>query len=136
MHYILPDVSLKSCFLYCFYSLYLGYNLNSTIMFTGNEDQRITLADGGQMTRNYRNASGGGGVLILGHYFGKKILTDILAQENCVGIRTYYALSESGEKELVIVGVDKEENDLVQGIIGDRTYRCPPHCGDGNALNS
>ena len=105
-------------------------------MFTGNEDQRTTLTEGGQMTRNYRTANGGGGVLILGHYLGKKILTDILAQEHCVGIRTYYAQTESGEKELVIVGVDKDENDLINGIIGDRTFRCPPRCGNNNALNS
>ncbi len=105
-------------------------------MFTGNEDQRITLAEGSQMTRNYRTANGTGGVLILGHYFGKKILTDILAQERCVGIRTYHALTEAGTKELVIVGVDANENDLVNGIIGDRSFICPPRCGNNNTLNS
>lgn len=103
-------------------------------MFTGNEDQRVSLDEARHMTKDYRDANAGS-VLVLGHYFGKKILMDILAQETCVGVRTYYALKE-GKKELVIVGVDANENDLYQGIIGDRTYPCPPRCGDGNPLNS
>ncbi|MEO6305867.1 MAG: hypothetical protein ABIP51_22160, partial [Bacteroidia bacterium] len=87
------------------------------------------------LTKKYRDANLGT-MPILGHYLSRKILTDILAQESCVGIRTYYGLNDSGQKELVIVGVDANENDLVKGIIGDRTYICPPRCGNNNALNS
>jgi hypothetical protein len=32
--------------------------------------------------------------------------------------------------ELVIVGVKTDGNDLTEGIMGNRSFPCPPHCGD------
>lgn len=108
-------------------------NLKLNIMFTGNEDQTITLAAGSSMTANYRAANPD---QILGHFFGKKILTDILSQANCVGIRVYYAIKDDGSKELVLVGVDSAGNDLCNGVLGDRSYKSPPYSGASNPLNS
>ena len=102
-------------------------------MFTGNEDQTITLAAGSSMTANYRAANPD---QILGHFFGRKILTDILAQANCVGIRAYYGNDGDGTKQLVLVGVDAAGNDLYTGLIGDKSYKSPPHTGATNPLNS
>jgi len=76
-------------------------------------------------TQNYRNANPEG---IKAHFFGRKILEDILKQGNCVGIRMYYALDASGVQQLVIVGADANENDLHTGIVAERSKPCPTSC--------
>ncbi|MCC6371211.1 MAG: hypothetical protein IT236_09425 [Bacteroidia bacterium] len=102
-------------------------------MFTGNEDQAITLQEASELTANYRNAHPG---QTLGGYFGRKILTDLLAQPNCVGVRVYYANKADGSDQLVVVGVDANENDLFEGLIGDKSFLSPPYKGSVNSLNS
>ena len=104
--------------------------------FTGNEGQSITLAVASDLTENYRNANDNATGLILGHFIGINKINLILAQEGCVGIRTYYAIDEGGKKAIVMVGVDADENDLDAGVILDRSVNCPPSCGVANDLNS
>lgn len=99
--------------------------------FDGTEGGAIPLRDGGKMTANYRNNNAGE---LLGHFFGKDILNQILAQDGCEGIRMYYAEDADGNKELVIVGADANENDMTQ-LVADVSRPCPP-CGDSNPLNS
>ena len=102
--------------------------------FTGNENHDIPLATASEWTKNYRDASPSG--VTLAHYFGQEAINSVLAQEGCVGLRFYYAINDQGQKELIIVGVDASENDLYQGIILDRSYKCPQACGASNPLNS
>jgi len=102
-------------------------------MFTGNENQEISLTTATALNKAYRDANPG---QILGHYFGKKILQDILAQTDCVGIRAYYALDASGGKELVLSGVNAAGNDMTDGVLGDRSFKSPPYSGAANPLNS
>jgi hypothetical protein len=102
-------------------------------MFTGNEEQTITLAEATALTQAYRNANPGA---VLGEYFGKEILTDILNQPNCVGVRMYYGLSANGQPQPVIAGVYANGNDIVEGTLGDRSVKSPPYSGVNNALNS
>lgn len=66
---------------------------------------------------------------------GKNILSQILSQPGCVGIRFYNALNEEGNKTLVYVGVNEHGEDIVEynvinvagqlgkqnGIVADRT---------------
>ena len=99
--------------------------------FDGSEGSKISVRDGAQMTANYRTANPGERK---GHFFGKEILQDILAQEGCMGIRMYYGLDDDGEKQLVIVGADASEDDMLD-IVADLSSPCPP-CGSANALNS
>ena len=101
--------------------------------FDGTEGKSITLQEGSTLTSNYRNANPNA---TLGHYIGKDIINTILGQSGCVGIRVYYGLDSSGEKQLVFVGVDANGNDMVTGTIADRTVGCPQSCSTGNALNS
>lgn len=102
-------------------------------MFTGNEEQGITLAEAELLTQAYRSANPGA---VLGEYFGKKILMDILSQTNCVGIRMYYGLSAEGEPQPVLAGVYANGNDIVDGTLGDRAAKSPPYSSVANALNS
>jgi len=62
-------------------------------------------------------------------YVGSNHLQAIIDQENCIGVRIYNAYDEVKEtKTVVLVGVDRLENDMKDGIIVDRTVICPPHC--------
>jgi hypothetical protein len=99
--------------------------------FTGNEDHRITLQEASDWTSNYRAEFPND---IKAHFFGKSTIKSILDQTNCVGIRIYYALDDSGAKHLVIVGADADQNDLYNGVLAERALPCPPFCGSGSPL--
>lgn len=94
--------------------------------FTGNEAEEFPLETAAVWTKNYRATINPGDKV--SHFFGKKIIQNILDQEGCMGIRIYYALDEEGKKQLIIVGADAEENDIYTGIIAERSYYCPPYC--------
>lgn len=101
--------------------------------FTGDEAEEFPLELAAKWTKNYREKNP---KQPLAHFFGEKILKKILKQKDCVGLRIYYALDEKGEKQLIIVGTDKKENDIYNGVIAERSFMCPPFCGKGNPLNS
>ena len=106
-------------------------------MFTGKENHDISFNDAGVMTKAYRTANPG---QILGGFFGKDALMEMLNETDCVGIRYYYGLDGNGNKVMVLVGTDANENDLVDETKGDvckeMSIICPPHCGNNNILNS
>jgi len=105
-------------------------------MFTGNENQQISLTAASALTANYRSNQIGIG-FILGQYFSKDSLNSVLNQETCVGVRIYYGLdADNTTPKIVVVGVDAYENDLVSGVVLDYGALCPPHCGNSNSLNS
>jgi hypothetical protein len=68
------------------------------------------------------------------HFFGRDILTQLLAEEGSVGIRVYYGLDENGNKQLILVGVDTNGGNLLpsatggDNIIVDMSYPCPTFC--------
>ena len=103
-------------------------------MFTGNEDQEITLAQGSTMTAAFRAASPADA--IKAEYFGKTIIEKILSQTGCVGIRVYNGLDSSGVQSNVLVGVLANGNDIVEGCLGDRSFKSPPYNSANNALNT
>jgi len=102
--------------------------------FIGNEDHSITLEEASQLTRNFRDHAPSGSRR--GGFFGKDALQSILDQEGCVGIRIYLGRSEDGKPDLLLVGVDADENDLIEGQLAEKAYPCPPYCGSSNTLNS
>ncbi|MFZ4680080.1 MAG: hypothetical protein ACOYLP_07930 [Flavobacterium sp.] len=63
-------------------------------------------------------------------FIGSDNVKKILEQEGCIGIRIYNGYDEEAQKiSLVLVGVDKEEQDILEyGIIYDRMATCPPFC--------
>jgi hypothetical protein len=101
--------------------------------FTGSEDHDISLSTASEWTQNYRDANPGE---IKGHYFGKDAIIALLGQTDCVGLRIYYALNETDEKELIVVGVKENQDDLYDGNLCERSFKCPPFCGSANPLNS
>ena len=95
--------------------------------FNGNEGEVVSLEDAASWVANYGSENTG----IKAHTAGKNKLNSILNQTGCVGIRTYYAIDDQGNKCLVMVGVDANENDLENGVILERLPPCPPYCGSG-----
>jgi hypothetical protein len=101
--------------------------------FTGNEAEEFPLDTAAEWTKNYRETITMGGTV--SHFFGRDIINKILEQEDCMGIRIYYALDENGKKQLIIVGADANENDIYNGIIAERSVTCPPYCPTNSPLN-
>lgn len=80
---------------------------------------------------------------VLASFTGRNILESILAQPGCTGIRMFNAINDLGIKQLVLVGVDKNGNNILnfttvgdngelikqKGIVADRNVICPPSCG-------
>lgn len=98
--------------------------------FTGNEGEEFSLETAAAWTANYRSVNPNG---IKGHFYGKTNLQKLLAQTNCVGLRMYYALDDDGVQQMIIVGVDANQNDLCQGIVLERGSPCPPYCDSGES---
>jgi hypothetical protein len=100
--------------------------------FTGHEDHDISLLDAATMTANFRSTQTGSSY-IKAEFFGKDAIAAILNQDDCVGIRIYYALDDAGVPKLVIVGVNADEDDLYDGLIAERGSVCPPACANNNS---
>lgn len=80
---------------------------------------------------------------ILAHFMGRNTIEAILAQPGVVGIRMFYALNELGLRQLVLVGVDANGNNVLnfqtvghdgkmtpqKGIVAGGVRSCPPYCG-------
>jgi len=101
--------------------------------YTGNEDHVITLDQAVKYVQNFANSPTA--PTIKGGYFGRNIFEKILAQAGCVGIRYYYSKKDDGTPSLVLVGVDANGSDLVQGPLADIPFPCPPYCGAPSPLN-
>jgi hypothetical protein len=95
---------------------------------TGREGSPIKLDVAASWTKNYRDKHPGE---TLSQFFGKEILEKILAQENCLGIRFYYAhdkplsswqrftVSVSNFILKVIGNIDGEKHLIITGVVND-----------------
>jgi hypothetical protein len=101
--------------------------------FTGNEKHVVSLDIAARFVQNFTSKASVPN--IKGGYFGRNIFEQILAQPQCVGIRYYYAKTDSGASTLVLVGVDSTGNDMVQGVLGESIVPCPPWCTNSSPLN-
>jgi hypothetical protein len=87
---------------------------------------------GVKMVKDYFDKFGEGGA----QFVGKNIIQDIISQPGCIGINIYKALNEAGAKTYVLVGLDKENNPILnysavnidgqirtkEGIVADRNF--------------
>lgn len=100
--------------------------------FTGNEGGPIDISVAAELTKNYRNAVKQGA--IKGGFIGRNNIEKLLSG-NSKGIRYYYGQNADGSPELILVGADENENDILDLII-DLAAKCPPNCSSNNPLNS
>jgi hypothetical protein len=101
---------------------------------TGNENHEFPLTTAAEWTKSYRDNNPPSATKA--HYFGKAAIQALLTQTDCVGMRIYYALDDEGEKQLIIVGVDEDGDDLYEGLIAERSISCPVVCSSANPLNT
>lgn len=99
--------------------------------YTGEEDHSVTRAEAAAFTRTFREAHPDAPEAF---YFGRKAFESILAQQGVVGIRIYNGITEDGKHNRVMVGVDSQGNDIVDGVLAERALSCPPSCGQQNAF--
>jgi len=102
--------------------------------FNGTEGSFVTLREASEWTADYRATISSGD--IIAHFFGADKIKDLLDQVDCVGIRIYYGIDENGKKNLILVGAKANEDDMVDGLILEKAYPCPPRCSGLNDLNS
>jgi hypothetical protein len=103
--------------------------------FTGHENHDISLDDASELTKNYRDFQTSTNY-VKGEFFGKTALLALLNQEGSVGARIYYGLGADGVPRLVIVGVNSDGDDMVDGNIMEHGTICPPICSESNQLNN
>jgi hypothetical protein len=103
--------------------------------FNGTEGAAINQQTAAEWTKNYRDQPGSA---TLSHFFGRDILQKILDQNDCMGIRFYYALDAEGAKQLIAVGATAQENDQLGDSfkVADDSKVGPPYSGAANILNS
>ena len=102
--------------------------------FNGTEAKQVTKEEAAPWTANFRATITPGDTI--GRFFGKDILNEILNQPGCMGIRIYNGINEEGNNNLVLVGADANEDDMVNGVIAQHSASSPPFSGIPNLLNS
>lgn len=71
------------------------------------------------------------------YYFSQQTLNALLNQEECVGLRFYFGQDADGVLKLVYVGVNGDEDDILDnGLVGNSGVPCPVSCSATNTLNS
>lgn len=69
------------------------------------------------------------------YYAEKELVESLLQQIGCAGIRIYNGYDPDRNKaNLVLVGVDKNGNDMTEGIILENLKSCPPDCPKNSSL--
>jgi hypothetical protein len=90
---------------------------------------RIPLEEAVAQAKRYRDSMHKGGLFL------RKELDELLAQPGCSAMRFYYGRNKQGADTLILVGVDREGNDMASGVVLDIHYPCPPFCNDESPLN-
>jgi len=101
--------------------------------FNGNEGEQVTLTTATAWTKKYRASNPGA---IKASFYGINKINDVLNQPGVVGIRFYNGEDQNGDNNLILVGVDANENDITSGIIMESGPKCPSQCGISNQINS
>ena len=99
--------------------------------FDGTEGGKISPEEAAALTAAHRRAFPRERK---GHFFGKEILNQLLAQEGCVGIRMYHGLDREGQREMVLVGANAVGDDMLD-LVADMSAPCPKTCPKSNLLN-
>jgi len=97
-------------------------------------DHGIALEDAARLTATYRDLKSP--EQPKGGFFGKQALQQLLAQEDCVGVRFHFGAKADGKAVMVLAGIDKFGGDMFFGRLMELSTGCPPFCDDNNKLNT
>ena len=109
--------------------------------YSADVGEDIGYEKGAKMIKNYYDQNQDD---VLAHFMGRNMIEAILAQPGAVGIRMFHGLNEIGIKQMVLVAVDANGNNITsyttvgddgeivkhKGIVADKSRNCPPYCGD------
>lgn len=101
--------------------------------FPPERNHKIPLEAAAALTRRYRQGAGRGAPLAT--LFPNSVFESLMAEPGCAGVRIYYGQGEAGQRELILVGVDGEGNDMTSAQVYDYGIPCPPYCGNPDVLN-
>jgi hypothetical protein len=96
---------------------------------TGIEQNVISLETAQTWAKKWRSNPEN---TVKAHLIPQIDITELLAEENVVDVRAYIGIDENGVNKLMLVGVDKDGNDLIddtcEQYIYDFTKPCPSTC--------
>lgn len=91
----------------------------------------IDLKEAIELTANFRSENPNG---IKAHLIDASLVRKVLDQEGCINLRIYNGYDKIEQKICpIIIGVNKYDEDMTEGIILDHMYKCPPN-GAGSVL--
>jgi hypothetical protein len=93
----------------------------------------ITLQLAETLTHAYQNSPDFQG-LTIACKIDKDAYQELINQVGCAGVRTYFAINETDDLTIVVVGVDQSGNDITDGIILNKGLNCPTNCGNNSSL--
>ncbi len=97
-----------------------------------NTGEQITLSQAQEMVNEFRKRYPDSKK---GYFAGANHFNKILQQEDCIGLRIYNGYdNETDSTNLVIVGVNSNNEDMTNGYILDKTTPCPTTCPKNNDL--
>lgn len=68
-------------------------------------------------------------------FVGINKVNRVLGQDDCIGIRIYNGYdTQTGKNNLVLVGVDKDGEDITAGVIIEYLIPCPKDCPKNSVL--
>ncbi|MCB0283770.1 MAG: hypothetical protein H6627_08545 [Calditrichae bacterium] len=98
---------------------------------TGKKNHQISLEEAQQLIKNFRKQNNG----IIGGLFDKESILQLLQQPDCVSVRYYFGQNEDGDNVVIMIGVDVKGNDILNGLILEKAFPCPPYCGEKNIMS-
>lgn len=111
--------------------------------YTTKTGKEISYETGAKMVKRHFDANPDD---VMAHFVGRTAVEKILSQPGCIGMRMFYAVKDMGIRTLVLVGVDKNGNSMIeldaadsttlskkQGVIISGVRDCPPYCGDSGS---
>jgi hypothetical protein len=96
-------------------------------------DHKISLTEAADLTKRHKKDHP---KVDHGGFFHREAFDAILKQPGCAGIRIYRGKAEKGTHHFVMVGVDGEGSDMVQGEVMEKCQPCPPFCDAKSPLIS
>jgi hypothetical protein len=106
--------------------------------FNGNEGEMIDATTAQKWIENYQK--GIGPTDPQAEFFGFRKLSELLAQENAIGLRFYYAKDDQGMMRLIVVAANQEQKNIApitggvklsdgsDGDVLEGGQKCPPYC--------
>lgn len=82
--------------------------------YSGKEGRFISLSNSKKWVANFQQNNPGH---THAFYFGRELFENILIEPGCVGIRVYYAEDDQRNPKMVVIGVDKQGNNILKKTI-------------------